>query len=216
MGEASSIIGFIVIVSLYVVIGVLSAAGSVFISQRIFTPKAEQIFYGIFLIPIAGFYLAFTAYFGIEAAWLLESTAVLAFAAIGLLGIRIPFAIIVGYPLHGLWDVLHELHAHGGFSVFEPGQATAVPLAYGIFCATYDFCMAAYFYTRRSDWETDASQARYIVCYSSSTQFLAPVNRGSSLPLGSKIRNSYTHDSPIALPDSDILDVGRHGRMLSR
>jgi len=152
MGEASSIIGFIVIVTLYIVIGFMSAAGSIFISQRIFTPKAEQIFYGIFLIPIAGFYLAFTAYFGIETAWLLESAAVLAFVAIGLLGIRVAFAIIVGYPLHGLWDVLHELHAHGGFSVFEPGQATAVPLAYGIFCAIYDFCMAAYFYTRRSDW----------------------------------------------------------------
>ena len=152
MGEASNIIGFIVIVTLYIVIGFMSAAGSIFISQRIFTPKAEQIFYGIFLIPIAGFYLAFTAYFGIETAWLLESAAVLAFVAIGLLGIRLAFVIIVGYPLHGLWDVLHELHAHGGFSVFEPGQATAVPLAYGIFCAIYDFCMAAYFYTRRSDW----------------------------------------------------------------
>jgi uncharacterized protein DUF6010 len=152
MGEATRIIGFIVIVTLYIVIGLMSAAGSIFISQRIFTPKAEQIFYGIFLIPIAGFYLAFTAYFGIETAWLLESAAVLAFVAIGLLGIRVPFAIIVGYPLHGLWDVLHELHAHGGVSVFEPGQATAVPLAYGVFCATYDFCMAAYFYTRRGDW----------------------------------------------------------------
>ena len=130
MDESSRIIGFIVIVILYRVIGLMSAAGSIFISQRIFAPKAEQIFYEIFLIPIAGFYLAFTAYFGMEAAWLLESAAVIAFVAIGLLGIRIPFAIIVGYSLHGLWDVLHELHAHGGFSVFEPGQATAVPLAF--------------------------------------------------------------------------------------
>ena len=152
MGEASSTIGFIVIVTLYIVIGLMSAAGSIFVSQRIFAPKAEQIFYGLFLVPIAGFYLAFAAYFGIATAWPLESTAVAAFAAIGLLGMRIPFALIVGYPLHGLWDVLHELHVHGGFSVFEPGQATAVPLAYGIFCATYDFCMAAYFYARRRDW----------------------------------------------------------------
>jgi hypothetical protein len=152
MGEASSMIGFVVIVNLYIVIGLMSAAGSIFVSQKIFTPKAEQIFFGIFLIPVAGFYLAFTAYFGIETAWLLESAAVLAFVAIGLLGIRVPFALVVGYPLHGLWDLLHELHAHGGFSVFESGQATAIPLAYGIFCATYDFCMAAYFYTRRGDW----------------------------------------------------------------
>lgn len=152
MGEASSIIGFIVIVTLYIVIGLMSAAGCIFISQRILTPKAEQVFYGIFLIPIAGFYLAFTAYFGIATAWPLESAAVIAFVAIGLLGIRVPFALIVGYPLHGLWDMLHELHVHAGFSVFEPGQATAVPLAYGIFCATFDFCMAAYFYRRRTDW----------------------------------------------------------------
>ena len=68
MDEASRLIGFIVIVTLYVVIGLMSAAGSIFISQRIFTPKAEQIFYGIFLMPIAGFYLAFTAYFGMDAA----------------------------------------------------------------------------------------------------------------------------------------------------
>ena len=152
MGEASGMIGFIVIVILYIVIGFMSAAGSIFITQRIFKPKAEQIFYGIFLIPIAGFYLAFAAYFGTTRAWPLESAAVLAFVAIGLLGTRVPFAIIIGFPLHGLWDVLHELQAHGGLSVFEPGHATAVPLAYGVFCATYDFSMAVYFYTRRSDW----------------------------------------------------------------
>lgn len=152
MGESSSIVGFIVIVALYGAIGLMSAAGSLFVSQRIFAPKAEQIFYGLFLIPIAGFYLAFTAYFGVEAAWPLESATVLAFVVIGTLGTRIPFALIVGYPLHGLWDLVHELHAHGGFPVFEAGQVTAVPLAYGIFCVTYDFCMAAYFYTRRSDW----------------------------------------------------------------
>jgi phosphate/sulfate permease len=86
MGEVSSMIGFIVIVTLYIVIGLMSGAGSAFITQRIFAPKAEQIFYGLFLIPIAGFYLAFTAYFRMEAAWRLESAAVLAFAATGLLG----------------------------------------------------------------------------------------------------------------------------------
>lgn len=105
MAEASSTIGFIVIVTLYITIGFMSVAGSIFITQEIFTPKAEQIFYGVFLIPIAGFYLAFTAYFGIETAWRLESAAVLVFVAMGLLGIRVPFALIVGYPLHGAWDV---------------------------------------------------------------------------------------------------------------
>jgi len=68
----------------------------------------------MFLIMIAGFYLAFAAYFGVGTAWRLETAVVLAFAAIGIAGVRLPFALIIGYPLHGLWDVLHELQAHGG------------------------------------------------------------------------------------------------------
>ena len=60
MESTSSAIGLIVIVALYVTIGVMSAAGSVYIAKSIFNPKAEQIFFGLFLIPIAGFYLAFT------------------------------------------------------------------------------------------------------------------------------------------------------------
>jgi hypothetical protein len=126
MGQESSIVGFIVIVVLYAVIGLMSAAGPVFLTQRMFTLKAEQIFYGLFLIPIAGFYLAFTAYFGLATAWRLERTAVLAFAALGLLGTRAPFAIIIGYPLHGLWDLVHELHMHSSFAIFEPGQVGIV------------------------------------------------------------------------------------------
>jgi len=69
-----------------------------------------------------------------------------------LLGARLPFALIVGYSLHGLWDLLHELQAHGAYSAFKPGQLTAIPLAYGVFCAAFDFCMAAYFYARRAEW----------------------------------------------------------------
>jgi Family of unknown function (DUF6010) len=150
--EGYSVLGFVVIVILYVVIGLMSVAGTICITRRLFAPKAEQIFYGLFLILIAGFYLAFTAYFGIATAWRLESAAVLAFAALGLLGTRLPFAIIIGYPLHGLWDLLHELQAHGAFFALGPGQVTAIPLAYGIFCAVYDFGIAAYSYTRRGDW----------------------------------------------------------------
>ena len=69
-----------------------------------------------------------------------------------MLGARLPFALIVGYPLHGVWDLLHELQAHGAYSGFEPGQLTAVPLAYGVFCAAFDFGIAAYFYRRRAEW----------------------------------------------------------------
>ena len=76
MEPTSSAIGFIVIVALYIAIGVMSAAGSVYISRSIFSAKAEQIFFGLFLIPIAGFYLAFAAHFGNKDAWPLEATAV--------------------------------------------------------------------------------------------------------------------------------------------
>jgi hypothetical protein len=143
---------FLVIIVLYVSIGFLAAAGSVCISKKLLSPKVEQIFFALFLIAIAGFYLAFTAYFGHEAAWHLEAGGVIVFAAFGLLGIRIPSVLIIGYLLHGVWDVLHEIHAHHQGDLFGGQQATDLPLAYGAFCATYDWCMVAYFYTRRAQW----------------------------------------------------------------
>jgi hypothetical protein len=106
----------------------------------------------MFLILIAAFYLAFVAYFGNAAAWRAETAAVVVFALIGLFGVRLPVALIAGYPLHGLWDLLHELQAQG-YSAFEPGQLTAIPLAYGVFCAAFDVCIAAYAYARRAEWE---------------------------------------------------------------
>jgi Family of unknown function (DUF6010) len=152
MEPTSSAIGLIVIVALYISIGGMSAAGSVYISQSIFRAKGEQIFFGLFLIPIAGFYLAFTAHFGDQEAWPLEVTAVAVCAVFGLVGVRVPFVLIVGYLLHGLWDAVHEFNAHAGGSLLGPRQTTAVPLAYGFFCATYDVLMAIYFYTRRDHW----------------------------------------------------------------
>jgi hypothetical protein len=152
MGQGYSMLGFVVIVILYAVIGLMAAAGTIFIARKIFAPKAEQIFFAMFFIMIASFYLAFAAYFGAATAWRLETTAVVAFVAIGLLGARLPFALIVGYSLHGVWDLLHELQAHGAYSAFEPGQLTAIPLAYGVFCLAFDLCMASYFYTRRAEW----------------------------------------------------------------
>jgi hypothetical protein len=152
MSHGYSMLGFVVIVILYIVIGLLAAAGAISIARKILAPKAEQIVYAMFLIMIALFYLAFTAYFGVATAWRLEMAAVAAFAVLGLLGVRLPFALIVGYPLHGLWDLLHELQAHGICSAFDPGQLTAIPLAYGVFCAAFDFSMGAYFCTRRAEW----------------------------------------------------------------
>jgi hypothetical protein len=138
-----------VIMVLYVCIGLMSAAGSVAISHKVFSAKAEQIFFGLFLIAIASFYLAFTAHFGNEGAWRLETGAVAVFAVLGVLGSRVPVVLILGYILHGLWDLLHELHAHAGVDFDASAE---IPLAYGAFCATYDWCMAAYFYTRRGQW----------------------------------------------------------------
>jgi hypothetical protein len=143
---------FLVIIVLYVSIGFLAAAGSVCISQKLFSAKAEQMFFALFLIAIAGFYLAFTAYFGDQTAWRFETGGVIVFAVFGLLGVRVPVVLIIGYLLHGVWDVLHEIHAHGGGGLFDGQWATGLPLAYGAFCAAYDLCMAAYFYTRRGHW----------------------------------------------------------------
>jgi len=142
---------FSVIIVLYVVIGCLAAAGSMCISQKLFSAKAEQIFFALFLIAIAGFYLAFTAYFGDQKAWQFETGGAIVFAIFGLLGVRMPIMLIIGYLLHGVWDVLHEIHAHGEADIFG-AQMTEFPLAYGAFCAAYDWCMAGYFYTRHSQW----------------------------------------------------------------
>jgi hypothetical protein len=152
MNSDYSMLGFVVIVILYAAIGLMAAAGAIFIVRKILAPKAEQIFYAAFLIMIAAFYLAFAAYFEVTTAWRLETAVVAAFVAIALPGARLPFALIVGYSLHGLWDLLHELHAHGALSAFAPGELTPIPLAYGFFCAVFDVCMAAYFLVRRTEW----------------------------------------------------------------
>lgn len=141
-----------VIIFLYLGIGVMSAAGSIAIARKLFSSKAEQIFFGLLLAPIAVFYLAFTAYFGADDAWRLEAIAVVLFAVLGILGIRIPVILVLGYALHGVWDLLHELHMHAGAEVSSTSTFTEIPLAYGVFCATYDWCMAGYFYTRRDQW----------------------------------------------------------------
>ena len=143
---------FAVIVSLYATVGLMSAAGCIYISQNVLPVKYEAVFFGLFLIPIAGFYLAFTAYFGSTEAWVLETAAVGAFAVLGCLGTRIPVLLIAGYALHGVWDLLHEVHAHLGMDAFGGRESTQTPLAYGVFCATFDWCMAAYFYSRRPHW----------------------------------------------------------------
>jgi hypothetical protein len=151
MDESYRVIGFGVIVVLYAVVGLLAATGAVSVTQKVFGPRAEQIFYGLFLVMIAAFYLAFVAYFGNAAAWRAETVAVVLFALVGLFGVRLPIALFVAYPLHGIWDLLHELQAQG-YSLFGPDELTAVPLAYGVFCAAFDVYIAGYAYARRAEW----------------------------------------------------------------
>jgi hypothetical protein len=95
-------VGFVVIVILYAVIGLMAAAGTIFMARKILDTRAAQIFYAAFLIMIVAFYLAFAAYFGVATAWRLEAAVVVGFVAIALPGARLPFALVVGYSLHGL------------------------------------------------------------------------------------------------------------------
>jgi len=106
MAQGHSTLGFVVIMILYAVIGLLAAAGTVSIARKAFTPKAEQIFYGMFLIMIAAFYLAFTAYFGVSAAWRLEAGVVAAYVVIGALAVRLPFAEIRSGQIPGPFNIV--------------------------------------------------------------------------------------------------------------
>jgi hypothetical protein len=146
-----SMLGFLVIVVLYATIGLLAAAGAISITRKL-GPKAEQVLYGLFLVIIAAFYLAFVAYFGKATAWRVEMAAVVFFALVGLFGVRLPTALVIGYALHGGWDLVHELQAQGAISTYYLGQLTAVPLAYGVFCAAFDVCIAGYAFKRRDEW----------------------------------------------------------------
>jgi hypothetical protein len=152
MDDSVHTLGLAVIVVLYLTVGVMGGVGCIAIVRRFLPPKWESVFYGAFLAMIAAFYLAFVAYFAAASAWRLETAAVLVFVVLGIVGARVPGVLMAGYAAHGLWDVLHELQQHEALSAFAPGQATSLPLAYGIFCAAFDLTVAVYAWTRRSVW----------------------------------------------------------------
>ena len=153
MTEPSSTVGLVVILVWYAAIGLLATAGSAAVSQKFFPARSEQIFYGAALVVIAGVYLAFMAYFGNVSSWRTELIAVIAFSVLGIVGTRYAAALILVYPLHGIWDALHELAGHSGFSPLGSGELTAIPLAYGVFCATFDIAIATYFVRRKQFWK---------------------------------------------------------------
>ncbi len=135
----------------YLVIGVLAAIGSVTISRSRFSPRVEHIFFALLLAVIAAMYLAFVAYFGDSATLRPEAWAAGVFAALGLLGLRFPALLVLGYALHGGWDLAHEIGVHLGAGA-GARPLTDIPLAYGVFCTAYDWYMAGYFFTRRAAW----------------------------------------------------------------
>ena len=140
------------IMFLYVGIGVLAAIGTVTITRARFSPRIEHIFFALLLIPIAAMYLAFAEYFGDHSALRLEVYAVALFTGLGLSGLRFPALLVLGYALHGAWDLFHEALLYLAPAPGDVRSVTAIPLAYGVFCAAYDWCMAGYFFTRRAAW----------------------------------------------------------------
>ncbi len=140
-GSSSQFIGGLVVALLYVVIGLLSAIGSILIFRRIFQGRWEQLFWTSFLVVIAAFYLSFAAYFGASThAWQTEVVGVAVFLVCAVGGLFSRSAIAVGYVMHGLWDLSHCLSGSSlaGLSITE------IPLGYGLFCSTYDFTVACY------------------------------------------------------------------------
>lgn len=139
------------ILTLYVCIGVLAAGGTIALLSRHCSPKTEQAVYGLVLAPIAGIYLAFTVHFSAGDAWRLEALAVALFVALGLLDTRLLIPLMLGYGLHGVWDLAHEIVMSGAVTT-DPVTLTSIPLAYGAFCLAFDWCVVGYFYTRRHVW----------------------------------------------------------------
>ena len=110
------------------------------------------MFFALLLIPIGAMYFAFVAYFGDYSTLRPEAGAVAVVAVLGLLGLRLPALVVLGYALHGGWDLVHEIWVHLGAGDGGPRPLTDIPLAYGVFCAAYDWWMAGYFYTRQAAW----------------------------------------------------------------
>ena len=143
-GSSSQFIGGLVVATLYAVIGVLGAVGSILVFRRIFQGRWEQIFWTSCLFVIAAFYLSFAAYFEAAThAWRTELVGVAVFLIFALGGLFSRSAIAVGYVMHGLCLSGSSL---AGMSMTE------TPLGYGIFCSSYDFVIASYLILSDSAW----------------------------------------------------------------
>jgi hypothetical protein len=147
--SSSQFIGGLVVAVLYLIIGLLSAIGSILFFRRIFQGRWEQIFWALFLVVIAAFYLSFAAYFEASThAWQTEVVAVAVFLTCAVGGLLFRPAIAVGYIMHGLWDLSHCLSG----SSLSGLSMTEIPLGYGIFCSSYDFTVAYYLMISDTAW----------------------------------------------------------------
>lgn len=150
-GAAQFLGGFIILV-LYIIVGLLAAAGSILVFQRVFTGQWEQMFWASFLVAIAAFYLSFAAYYQISvAAWQTELIGVVIFLGVAFGGLFSRQAIGFGYLAHGLWDLIHSLMGVNFAGLF----LTEIPLGYGVFCATFDFTVVYYILTSTSGWDEE-------------------------------------------------------------
>lgn len=124
---------------LYAFIGILAAIGAVAFHRLILKNQMSEQRYNALLLPfIALIYVPFSAHFSDGSAWATELLAVAIFVTLGLLGWFSRLAVALGYLGHGIWDIVHELDADVVAGMFEPGQLTEIPLAYGAFCLAYD------------------------------------------------------------------------------
>jgi len=147
--SGTEFIGGLVIVILYATIGLLGVAGSIFIFRRMFQGGWELIFWASFLIVIAAFYLGFSAYFDVPThAWQTEVIGVGIFIACAVVGLFYRPAIAVGYFLHGTWDLTHSFSG----SSLSGLSLTAIPLGYGVFCATFDWTVGCYLMRSDATW----------------------------------------------------------------
>ena len=137
----------------YFGIGVLAAIGTTTITRSQLSPRGEEVFFALFLIPVAGMYLVFLGHFGHSSALRPELYAITVFVALALLGLRLPAALVLGYALHGAWDLVHEISVHLT-SGSGARRLSDIPLAYGAFCAAYDWFVAGYLLTR-SAWSRE-------------------------------------------------------------
>jgi hypothetical protein len=148
-GSSSQLIGGLVVLVLYTVVGFIGAIGSIVIFRRLFQGRWEQLFWAAFLVLIAAFYLSFAAYSGASAdAWQTEFIFVAVILVCGAAGLFYRPAIALGYIMHGLWDLSHSL---SGSSLWDL-PLTEIPLGYGIFCLTYDLTVAGYLMFSDTAW----------------------------------------------------------------